>query len=121
MLAFFHHIVYYIDSEKHKQFIQERKTKMKRSKATQDMVNYFNVDARVNEWNEKSTEHERIMVENLLLQEKCYRGFNLYNAYIPIKNGEPQPVITVLATIENPKIEGYELVKMNTKPFIQYY
>ena len=94
---------------------------MKRSKAMQDMVDYFNVDARVNEWNEKSTEHERIMVENLLLQEKCYRGFNLYNAYIPIKNGEPQPVITVLATIENPKIEGYELVKINTKPFIQYY
>lgn len=101
---------------------------MKRSKAMQDMVDYFNVDARVNEWNDKSTEPERIMVENLLLKEKCYRGFNLYNAYAPIKNGEPrigqkvpQPMITVLATIENPKIEGYELVKINTKPFIQYY
>ena len=97
---------------------------MKRSKAMQDMVDYFNVDARVNEWNEKSTEHERIMVENLLLQEKCYRGFNLYNAYAPrnLKTGIAEPMFLRLASIkEEPKVDGYEFIKLNTKPFIQYY
>ena len=90
----------------------------------QDMVDYFNVDARVNEWNEKSTEHERIMVENLLLQEKCYRGFNLYNAYAPrnLKTGIAEPMFLRLASIkEEPKVDGYEFIKLNTKPFIQYY
>lgn len=97
---------------------------MKRSKAMQSMVDYFNVDARVNEWDDTSRENERIMVQTLLLNNHCYKGFNLYNAYAPrnLKTGIAEPMFLRLASIkEEPKVEGYEFIKLNTKPFIQYY